>query len=58
MKVNASVCWELESCYLSDHIGDGLDDLEMLDACHFVPAATQLDTGGVVHEYVFASDGV
>jgi hypothetical protein len=58
LEVNASESWEFEGGHLTDHVGDGFDDLEVLGAGQAVPTATQLDAGDVYHGYVFASDRV
>lgn len=56
LEVNASKGREFESSHLPDHVGDGLDDLEVLGAGHAVPTATELNAGDMFHEYVLASD--
>ena len=56
LEVNVSKGREFESSHLPDHVGDGLDDLEVLGAGHAVPTATELNAGDMFHEYVLASD--
>ena len=58
VKIQASIRWELESCYLLNIRKDGSDTINFLFSRHRRPLLVELNAYRVFHNNIFAADGV